>query len=57
MDNPALPGGSLKSKPTWVNFAKGSPRSAFSLTFGNAAGVLAAQITEDYGALPLTRVR
>jgi hypothetical protein len=30
-DNSALPGGSLKSKPTWENILQCSPTSAFCL--------------------------
>jgi hypothetical protein len=34
--NPAVPGGSLTSKPTWLNTSGCSPTSAFFFAFGDA---------------------
>jgi hypothetical protein len=35
--NPAVPGGSLKSKPTWLSTFGCLPASAFFLTWGEVA--------------------
>jgi hypothetical protein len=49
-DNPALPGGSLTSKPTWGNASRGSPTSAFFVLGGTGRSHAAGRMPMDNSA-------
>lgn len=49
-DNPALPGGSLKSKPTWENISKCSPTSVFFVFGGKDRSQAAGRMSTDNSA-------